>query len=66
MDAVCRFAKRLRSNADYKFPEAIEPIFALFRTGPDASYATRKISEHVTVPISIFDSWHEKIRADPD
>jgi hypothetical protein len=66
MDALRPFAKRLRYNAYYKRPEAIEPSFALFLTEPDASYAMYEVSEHTKISISTLYSWREKIRADPD
>jgi hypothetical protein len=66
MDAVRPFAKRLCYNVHYKRPEVIEPIFTLFLTEPDASYAMHAVSKHVKVPISTLHSWREKVRADSD
>jgi hypothetical protein len=66
MDALRPFAKRLGYNAHYKRPEAIEPIFALCLTEPDASHAVREVSEHPKALISARYSWREKVRADPD
>jgi hypothetical protein len=66
MDALRPFAERLRHNAYYKRSEVTKPIFALFLTESDASYAIREVSEHSKVPISTLYSWREKVRTCPD
>jgi hypothetical protein len=65
-DALRPFAKPLHYNAYSKCPEAIELIFAMFLTEPDASHAIGDVSEHTKVSRSTRYSWREKVRADPD
>jgi transposase len=66
MDALHAFAKRARYNDYHKNPGAIEPIFTLFLTAPDTTYAMREVSERTKIPISTLYSWREKIRTDPE
>jgi hypothetical protein len=65
MESLVRVTKREAYNIHYDRPDVLQPIFDLFLSEPDRSYAMCIVSEKNGVRTTSLYSWRERVRADP-